>query len=186
MIQNTIINYVRTMFDESREGELTAGDLDNQFEYPVEWDEATSEDLAQQCGTLIDHLTQLSGQYERLKTDTRHLTQAQLDVWNTYLRPFPKHNLDNAVLEEIWNKMAADMELSDEEWDLANAYVEWFEQHALTRLPVKRCSPAQMINRAKYYCKLIQLNAPAVVLENQAKRFSEEFVLYHCMNPNNL
>ena len=42
MIQNTISQYVRTLFDESRDGELLAGDADNQFDYPVEWDMAAS------------------------------------------------------------------------------------------------------------------------------------------------
>jgi len=89
--------------------------------------------------------------------------------------------LDMEKLQEIWEKTAADMELTEEEWDLADQYVDWFEEHARARLPVKRCTPVQMINRAKSYSKLIQLNAPESVQEAQAKRFAEEFVLYHCL-----
>lgn len=181
MIQNTIFQYVLTLFDESRDGELIAGDADNQFDYPVEWDEQTANEMAQQCSALVGHFKELSHQFEKLRNDTRHLTKEQLDVWNTYLRPFPKHNLDMEKLQEIWEKTAADMELTEEEWDLADQYVDWFEEHARARLPVKRCTPVQMINRAKHYSKLIQLNAPEIVQEAQAKRFAEEFVLYHCM-----
>ena len=50
MIRNTISQYVRTMFNESRDGELAAGDLDDRFDYLVEWDEETAEALAQECG----------------------------------------------------------------------------------------------------------------------------------------
>lgn len=182
MIQNTIFQYVLTLFDESREGEMTAGDMNDRFDYPVDWDEQTAKDLARQCDALVDHLTELSRQYEKLKTETRHLTQAQLEAWNTYLRPFPKHNLDMTTLQEIWDKTAADIELTDEEWDLADQYVDWFEENALKRLPVNRCTPIQLINRAKRYSKLIQLGAPESVQENEAKRFAEEFVLYHCLN----
>lgn len=180
MIQNTIFQYVRTLFDESRDGELIAGDINNQFDYPVDWDEETAQRLAQQCSALVGHFNELSHQFEKLRNETRHLTKEQLDAWNTYLKPFPKHNLDMEKLQEIWEKTAADLELTEEEWDLADQYVDWFEEHATARLPVKRCTPVQMINRAKHYSKLIQLNAPVIVQEEAAKRFAEEYVLYHC------
>lgn len=181
MIQNTISNYVRTLFDESRDGELIAGDADNRFDYSVEWDEQTAKELAQQCGTLVKHMTALSRQFDKLRDDTRHLTREQLEVWNTYLKPFPKHNLDMAALQEIWQKIEMNEEMGEEEWAMAEQYAYWFEENARKRLPVKRCDPVQLINRAKRYSKLIQLNAPAVVQEEEAKRFAEEFVLYHCM-----
>ena len=181
MIQNTIFQYVRTIFDESRVGELTAGDLDDCFDYLVDWDEETADLLAEQCGALVAQLTELSHQYEALKTDTRHLTKEQLEIWNTYLKPFPKHGLDMAVLESIWEKFEIDAPVTEEEYALADQYVLWFEENAMARLPVKRCDPIPLINCAKSYCKLIQLNAPAVVQEAKAKRFAEEFVLYHCM-----
>lgn len=180
MIENTIAQYVRTMFDESRDGELTIGIEEDRFDYPVSWDEETAEALARQCGELVAQLTVLSHQYETLKKDTGHLTQEQLEIWNTYLKPFPKHGLDMDALRTIWEKFNTDAPVTEEEWALADKYVTWFEEHALTRLPMKRSDPIQLINRAKGYCKLIRLNAPAVVQENEAKRFAEEFVLYHC------
>lgn len=181
MIQNKIFRYVRTMFEQSRDGELWVGEANSRFDYPVEWDEDTAYALARQCSELVGHLRDLSHQFEKLRTETRHLSREQMDAWNTYLRPFPKHGLDMDALREIWEKTAADMELTDEEWDLADQYVEWFEENAMTRLPVKRCRPVQLINRAKRYSKLVQLNAPTAVQEEEAKRFAEEFVLYHCM-----
>lgn len=181
MIKDTISEYVRIMFDESRDGELIAGDADNRFDYPVEWDEQTADELAQQCSMLIGHLTELSHQYEKLRSETRHLTQEQMDVWNTYLRPFPKHDLDMQKLQIIWEKYETGANVTDEEQDLANQYAHWYEENAQTRLPVKCCDPVQLINRARRYSKLVRLNAPAVVQENEAKRFAEEFVLYHCM-----
>lgn len=181
MIRNTIPEYVRTMFHESRDGELMAGDADNQFDYPVEWDEQTAKELAQQCSTLVGHFKELSHQFEKLRNETRHLTKEQLDVWNTYLRPFPKHNLDMEALRTIWEKFETDELVTEEEYALADQYVQWFEENALSRLPAKRCDPIQLINRARRYSKLVRLNAPESVQENEAKRFAEEFVLYHCM-----
>ena len=181
MIKDTISEYVRTMFDESRGGELIAGDTDNQFDYPVEWNEQTADELAQQCSMLVGHLTELSHQYEKLRSETRHLTQEQMDVWNTYLRPFPEHNLDTATLQKIWEKAETDEPVREEERALAGQYIHWFEENALARLPVKCCDPVRLINRARRYSKLVRLNAPTIVRENEAKRFAEEFVLYHFM-----
>lgn len=182
MMKNKISQYVRTLFDESRDGELTVGNEDDRCDYPVDWDEATAEALAQQCGALVTHLTELAGQYDKLKTETRHLTKDQLEVWNTYLRPFPDHGLDMDVLQGIWEKYETDAPVTDEEQALADQYVHWFEENALARLPRKRCDPSALINHAKRYGRLVRLNAPAIVLENEAKRLAEKFVLYHCMN----
>lgn len=181
MMKTMISQYVRTLFNESRDGELSAGDLDDRFDYLVEWDEETAELLAQECGTLVGHLTDLSHQFEKLRNETQHLTKEQMEVWNTYLRPFPKHNLDMDALRTIWEKFDTDASVAEEEYALADQYVLWFEENALSRLPVKCCDPIPLINRARRYSRLVRLKAPAVVLESEAKRFAEEFVLYHCM-----
>ena len=181
MIDTMISQYVRSLFDESRDGEMTAGDLDDRFDYPVDWDEESAEALAEQCGTLVGHLTELSRQFEKLKVETRHLTQEELEVWNTYLKPFPKHGLDMAALESIWEKFETNDPVTEEDYALADQYVLWFEENAMARLPVKRCDPIPLINHARRYSKLVRLNAPSVVPEEEAKRFAEEFVLYHCM-----
>ena len=181
MMTTMISQYVRTLFDESRDGEMTAGDLDDRFDYLVEWDEETAEVLAQECGALVGHLTELSRQFEKLKVETRHLTLEQLEVWNTYLKPFPKHNLDMDLLRTIWEKFDTDAPVTEEEYALADQYVLWFEENAMARLPVKCCDPIPLINHARRYSRLVRLNAPAVVLEEEAKRLAEEFVLYHCM-----
>ena len=101
MMKAMISQYVRTMFDESRGGELTVGNDDDRFDYPVEWDEETADMLAEQCGALVAQLAELSHQYEKLKTETRHLTEEQLEIWNTYLKLFPKHGLDMTALESV-------------------------------------------------------------------------------------
>lgn len=180
MMKNAISEYVRTMFEESRDGKLTVGDENDQYGCPVEWDEQTAEMLAQQCGELIGHLTELSGQYDKLLTETCHLTKAQFEIWNTYLRPFPSHGLDMEVLQFIWEKFETGEPVTEEERALSDQYVCWFAENALERLPANRCDPIQLISRARRYSKLIRLNAPAVVLESEAKRFAEKFVLYHC------
>ena len=79
MMKTMISQYVRTLFNESRDGELTAGDLDDRFDYLVEWDEETAEALAQECGTLVGHLTELSHQFEKLQCRLRR----RRSIWRT-------------------------------------------------------------------------------------------------------
>ncbi len=184
MIQNTIFRYILTMFEESQDGALTVGDADNRFDYSVQWDEGTAKELAQQCSALIVHLTELACQYDTLSAETRHLTKAQMEVCNTYLRPFPKHGLDMEALQTIWEKFETGEPVTEEEQALSDQYTRWYENNALLRLPSKRCAPTQLMNRAQRCGKLVRLDAPTIVLENEAKRFAEEFVLYHCMAQN--
>lgn len=180
MIYSTIFAHVRRMFEESRDGQLTLGDDDERYECPVVWDAETAEGLARKCGTLVRHLHFLAGQYEKLKTETRHLTREQLAVWDTYLKPFPGHGLDMEALQGIWEKFESGDPVSAEERALADRWLGWFEENARMRLPDLRRDPVGLINRAKRYGKLVRLGAPAVVQEQEAKRLAEEFVLYHC------
>ena len=181
MMKNTISQYVHTLFDASRNGEMTVGDPDDRFDCPVDWDEETANALAQQCGAWIEQLTELAGRYDELLSDTTGLTEKQLCVWNTFLRPFPDHGLDQKALCTIGEKEAIGLALTEKEAQLARAHSLWFAEQALTRLPYNRCNPADLIYRAVRYAKLVRYNAPVSVLESEAQRFAEEFVLYHCM-----
>lgn len=181
MKKNAISQYVRTMYEESRDGELTVGDLDDRFDCPVDWDADTADALAQQCGAWIEQLTELAGRYDELLADTSGLTDKQLYVWNTFLCSFPDHGLDQQALCVIGEKEAVGLALTEKETELARKYSLWFDEQALTRLPYNRCNPADLIYRAVRYAKLVRYNAPTSVLESEAQRFAEEFVLYHCM-----
>ena len=176
MIPNKIFQYVRTLFDESRNGTLTVGSDLDRMDYEVDWNEETAKELAQQCAELVSGLRELA-----FRTDAPHRNSALTAVFNTYLRPFPKHNLDMEALQLIWENFETGEPVTEEEQTLSDQYVHWFEENALARLPVKCCDPIRLINCARRYSKLVRLNAPESVQENEAKRFAEEFVLYHCM-----
>lgn len=181
MIHNRIEQYVHALFEESRDGYLTVGASYDRIEYTVDWDWKKAEELAQHCSQLVDLLTDLAGQYDKLLHGTRRLTKAQKEVWDTYLRPFPEHDMDKAALHEIFKKEAIWLLLSKEEQALSRQYNQWYEEQALLRLPWKGCSPTDLICRAQRYARLVRLNAPIAVQENEARCLAEEFVLYHCM-----
>lgn len=181
MIQNMISQYVLTLFDESRDGWLTIGIDQGRFDYKVVWDEKRAEELAVRCQRLVELLTELAPMQDSLMQSTRRLGKEQLDVWNTYLRPFPEHDMDNEALRSVWEKEAIGLLLNPEERKLSWQYDSWYEKQALQRLPWERCSPAGLIGGARRYARLVKLNAPEVVREHEARCLAEEFVLYHCL-----
>lgn len=181
MIHNTISAYVHTLFDESREGWLTIGIDQDRFDYEVDWGEKQAEELAGRCQRLVELLTELAPMQESLLQSTRRLSKEQMDVWNTYLRPFPEHDMDNEALQAIWEKEAIGLPLNPQERKLSRQYDSWYEKQALLRLPWERCAPSNLISRARRYARLVKLNAPEAVREHEARCLAEEFVLYHCL-----
>jgi hypothetical protein len=176
MILNMISQYIHTLFKESRNGELTIGSDIERMNYAVEWDEQTAHTLAKQCDALVSHLTELAKQ-----SNSHHLNTEQAEIWNTYLRPFPEHDMDMEALRAIWEKEAIGIMLNREEQQLSRQYNRWYEEQSLTRLPWKGCAPTDVICSARRYARLVQLNAPSALQDHEARRFAEEFVLYHCM-----
>lgn len=180
MIHNTISAYVHTLFDESRDGWLTIGIDQDRFDYEVDWNENQAEELAGRCQRLVELLTELAPMQESLLQSTRRLSKEQMDVWNTYLRPFPEHDMDNEALQAIWEKEAIGLPLNPQERKLSRQYDSWYEKQTLLRLPWERCAPSNLISCARRYARLVKLNAPEAVREHEARCLAEELVLYHC------
>lgn len=173
--------YIRFLYQSTKNGKLTvACEEDDAVTYPVDWDERVSEALVQQFETLEEQLRKLGKQHETLMESTEGLSGELLEVWSTYIAPFPDHGMDKDQLFEIQMKEEYEA-LTEEEFALLEEYWQWYEQQCLQRLPYNRCSPAELINRARRYEKLVSLGAPKIILNNEAFRLAEELVLYYCM-----
>lgn len=176
MIQNMISQYIRTLFGENPDGQLTVGAGADRFDYSVQWDAQTAEALGQQCEALVLHLQALAQ-----RRGHSRMTPEERAVFNTYLRPFPEHGMDKDALRAVWEKEAIGLTLKAQERQLSRDYAKWYEAQALERLPWKGCAPTDLIRCARRYARLVQLNAPEAVQEHEARWLAEEFVLYHCM-----
>lgn len=177
--------YIRFLYQSTNDGKLTvAYDEDDAVTYPMAWDAQAAEELAQQFETLRGQLEAIGKQYDALMVSTEGLPEELLAVWNTYVRPFPDHNMDKEVLEDIWQKEDLGEELTESEKRIARLHRQWYEAQCLQRLPYNRCAPTGFINRAKRYASLVKLDAPGIVLETEARCLAEEMVLYYCMNNN--
>lgn len=179
MIQNMIFQYVLALFDESRDGSLTVGSDFERMDYDVDWNEQQAEELAQRCAELVGSLTELARQQ-----DGQHRNKAQLEVWDTYLRPFPDHDFDQDDLRAVWEKEVLGLVLDKSDQALSRQYRRWYEENALKRLPWKGCAPADLICCARRYARLVERKVPAALQEHEARSLAEEYVLYHCMTQN--
>ena len=186
-------NYIRTMFEATRDGMLTLThypeDGSEEFDrtYPVNWDSQTAEALEKQFDKLRGHLDHIGLLHDELQAFIRQekvprsiLYRELLAVWDTYIAPFEDHCFDEQAIFDIQMKEEYEV-LTEEEFALLEEYWEWYEQQCLQRLPYNRRSPAELINRARRYERLVSLHAPEIVLENEARCLAEEMVLYYCM-----
>lgn len=181
--------YVRQLFAETREGKLEITcrypddyEAPHTAVYAMDWTAADAETLAQGCETLTAMLRRL-GQLEKAlaqEADRKTLlTPEELQVWEIFIRPFSPFEVDEAVIAELYRRGEYDT-LNDEENALLERHWQWRERSSLARLPYLRRSPADLILRARRYEKLVCLQAPEVVIQEEGRHLAEELVLYCC------
>lgn len=177
--------YLRELFAQTCDGKLLIGNEgEDLVTYPMDWDAQTAQKLAQRCETLLAQLTRLGQEHERWEASTEGMPEELREAWNLFARPFPEHGMDQAALEEIWQKESVDLELSESEQQMLSLYNRWYAECAMERLPYERRSPVYLINRAKRFEKLVRLNAPEVVVKNEGRCLAEELALYYCLKEN--
>jgi hypothetical protein len=69
--------------------------------------------------------------------------------------------------------------LSQEEQALYEQSIRWKEEQASNRLPGKGGNALALICHARWYTRLMELKAPQIAIENEARCLAEELVLYH-------
>jgi uncharacterized protein (DUF1810 family) len=108
------------------------------------------------------------------------LSSNELEVWDTYIRPFEPFEVDLDIIADLHFRSETDS-LEDEEYELLERHHDWFVANSHQRLPFDRWCPAHLINRAQRYEKLIELKAPECIVTQEGRFLAEEMVLYyHC------
>lgn len=170
-------DYIRAMYANTHDGKLTIGDEDNGMEIlGIDWNEQSMEEVIAYFETLLAALTRL-GQMIAGETVPGELRE----VYDTYIKPYPDHGMDPEMLYDISMKAELNMPLTEEEAELLDKHIDWLRENALTRLPFNRCNPSPVIQRARRYVRLMQLNAPAMVMNIEARYLAEELVFYCCL-----
>ena len=168
-LKMTADEYIRFLFENTENGFLQL----EEDACRLDWDLTAMEQLLRQFRQLREMLDEIAN------TAQENWSPALQAVWDTYLKPYPDHGMDEQLLFDISMKIDLDEPLTQEEEVLSEKRRDWMRTHALTRLPHKRCNPASLIQRVRRYARLMELRAPGLVAENEARCLARELVLYN-------
>ena len=178
--------YICKMFEETRDGKLKINYypfLDQPYSstYRMDWTKQDAEKLVERYNALTDALTRIGKLHNELDDEAKCnelLSTEELEVWDTYIRPFEPFEVDLAVITDLHFRSEADT-LDEEEYDLLESHHDWFVANSHKRLPADRWCPSHLINRAQRYEKLIELGAPEVVVQEEGRFLAEDMVIYY-------
>ncbi len=178
--------YIRKLFDETKEGKLeisyiTLFDEEYSSTYKMDWTKKDVEHTVERYENLTASLTHIGKLHDKLTDEAKCralLTEQDRNIWYKYIRPFEPFDGDVELVAEL--QLRAETEtLEDEEWELLERHHDWFVKNSRKRLPFDRMCPSHLIKRAQRYERLIELNAPDVVVEEEGRSLAEEMVLYY-------
>ena len=176
--------YIRQLFKETKDGRLTItyypyiGEPET-LTYNVSWTENDAEQIIAKYNLLTSALTRIgrAARVENMEL-TDLLTDEDLKVFNTYIRPYEPFEVDLTVIADI-KERAKLGDITEEEEELWKRYCMWNEEQSQTRIPFNRRSSADMIMRARRYEAFVGVNAPEAVVNSEALSLAEEMVLYY-------
>lgn len=174
-IEMTASDYIRALFEETKDGVLEIwyeDETDKGYTdaYPMAWSRADMEDLVQQFEILRSQLDRIAAGEQSEELD---------EIYNIYVRPYDACPFDDEQTDKVLDKLEFALPLTQEEQALYERYIHWQEKQASNRLPAKGRNAFQLISHARRYTRLMELKAPQVVIENEARCLAEELVLYH-------
>lgn len=178
--------FIRQLFAETKDGRVSieyAPFFDEPYTmtYDMDWTAEDVENLVQRYDALTAALTHIGKLHESLDVEANRkefLTQEEQGVWDTYIRPFDPFDGDLEEVAELEFRRETE-NLDEEEQAILDRHYEWYEANCLQRLPVVKSTPTYVINRAKRYERLVSLNAPAVVINEEGRCLAEEMALYY-------
>ena len=195
--------YIRHMFAETADGKVTVGYEDPYKHFTEEertfylnWTAEDAEKTIQRYNLLTSALSRIGRLHEQLKDEESRkklLSEADLEVYNTYVHPYEpmKVNWDElypispcesdelmSLIREI-HERGRYGNLIEEEEVLWKQYCTWNEEQSQKRIPFNRRSCADLITRAMRYEKLISLGAPEIIVTEEGRCLAEEMVLYY-------
>lgn len=195
-------DYIRQMFCETKDGKLSityypyVGEPET-ITYQVNWAEEDTEQIVQKYNLLTDALSRIGRLHDQLEQEENRkslLTATDLEVWNTYIRPYDPFEMDLSAFElgfyydpvELQESIINAIhergrygDLVEEEETLWIRYCIWREEQSQKRIPFNRRSSAALIRAARRYEKMVSMDAPESVVTEEGRCLAEEMVLYY-------
>ena len=174
-LEMTASEYIRTLFDETKDRVLEIWYEDETDEgytvaYPMAWGREDMEDLVRQYELLRSQLDQIAAGERSEELE---------EIFNIFVRPYDACPFDDEQTDKVLDKLELALPLTQEERTLYEQYIHWQEKQASSRLLAKGHNAFRLISHARRYTRLMELKAPQIVIENEARCLAEELVLYH-------
>lgn len=138
----------------------------------MDWNKEDLEDLKTEYEELLDALESIAPVWNRLgsteKYNRKLLSARDFEVWNTYIRDFEIDGIDADEVSELLENKASGVRLFEEEEELCERYAEAIYADSESRLD-SPLAAYDVIIRAKRLCRLMSLEAPDCVINNEAK-----------------
>ena len=152
-----------------------------EINYAVKWTKADAEGLVQRFNELTATLKKIAKLHDKLQDEAGRkelLDENENAIWNTYILPYEPFDVDNETLSELYDRSNNDDDLTEDEIDILERHYEWSCEQSLKRLPFVGVAPMHFITRVRRYEMLLALNAPEIIVRQEAQRLAEEMVLY--------
>ena len=179
--------HIMNMYEQTCDGKIavtyypTNGEKPYSLTYTIDWTKEDAENAIKEYEALVAALHKIGDLHNVLANESdrkRLLSPEELSVWETYIQPFNPFAVDMSVIEELYLRAEFD-ELSEDENELLERFYEWRNTQSAQRLPFLQRSPANVILSASRYERLLSLNAPKVIVNEEARCLAEEMVLYY-------
>ena len=195
--------YIRRMFAETENGEFRVEYKDPMYRFcndikyfQVNWSEEDVEKIIEKYNLLTFALARIGRLHDQLDNEENRkklLSESDLEIWNTYVRPYEPLEVDWDELDPIppcepddlmsliyeTHDRAVCGDIIEQEELLLKQFYMWEEEQSQKRIPFNRRSCANLINRAMRFEKLISLGAPEIVVTEEGRCLAEEMVLYY-------
>lgn len=195
--------YIRQMFAETQNGEFKVEyeNPENNFTKEertlrVNWTAEDAEKTIERYSLLTSALARIGRLHDQLRDEENRkklLSEADIEVYNTYVKPYEPMEVNWDELypippcepDELMSLIVGIQERSqcgdliEEEELLLKQYCMWKEEQSQKRIPFNRRSCANLITRAARYERLISLGAPEIIVTEEGRCLAEEMVLYY-------
>jgi hypothetical protein len=175
--------YILEMFQNTKDSTLTfPPHYIESGPFTLRWEQDDAMRTAIECDRLLTHLRLIGEVFDELKPtrqeNERILSPTLLEVWDIYVRPLDVGKLDRARASGIQTLKDLGRPIPREDW----IYLQKFRQaelfSAMKRLPYGGIEPSELIRRGYRYTKLVSLDAPAIIMRNEARLFARAYALY--------
>ena len=181
--------FIRQLFHDTVNGEMKfthhpwpCGEPYDSY-YPITWSKSEAEELVERYDSLTQAITRFGKLHDKIQDENGGLallTEHELEVWNTFLKPYDAYEeVDAEFLDQIYDMDMCGAELDEEEHDILERHYEWREEQCLKRLPYDHYTSIDFIESAMDYERCVRIDVSEDVLRDYGRWLAYRMIFYY-------